>query len=88
MQIISVSQNENWVLCRIFMKKRNHENIDDGTIQNYNYNDNKAQNVGLVNFMTMGSKVHTGPVSSSSSSSGSITEVSSSEAKSPTCNLH
>nr|XP_048329435.1 NAC domain-containing protein 83-like isoform X2 [Ziziphus jujuba var. spinosa] len=84
----SLNQTENWVLCRIFMRKRNAKDGEEITHEN-NFKDyNKAGQVGveqprlLISNFVMGCKNngHLGPdqisCSSSSSSSSSITEIS------------
>lgn len=84
-----MNQTENWVLCRIFLKKRNVKDEDE-VIHANNFKDvyNKVEQVGteqprLSNFMIMGGKISDlnimGPENSSSSSCSScssITEIS------------
>lgn len=87
----SVVPMENWVLCRIFLKKRSNKSEDD------NVQTGKENTVGKLrttkpvfyDFMTKGrTDLNVAPASSSSGSSG-VTEVSSNESdheESSSCN--
>ncbi|XP_010249131.1 PREDICTED: NAC domain-containing protein 83-like [Nelumbo nucifera] len=89
----SMMPMEDWVLCRIFLKKRNTNNIEDDISKHYN--ENRVRNPviarpSFIDFM-MKDRNNSAPSSSSSSSSGSsgITEVCSSDSnreESSSCN--
>lgn len=87
-----VAQMENWVLCRIFLKKRGTKNEDDNT---QSCNDNRVRKLRTTrpvfyDFMTKDrTDLNLAPSSSSSGSSG-VTEVSCNESddheESSSCN--